>query len=387
MYLKNPSAKIRTRLARALTFTSAVLLLAMIGAVNANGQSPKWTMTVIDDPSFLAKTTALSLNNSGHVLGRSTDPNGQNSELFIYEPGIGITFLNDVLSSDDATKWYLTGYRVTLNDAGQVAGEGRLRDPFTGIPGSDARPFRLTLPSGSSSVAIVDELDLPTGMTSSYVLDLNDFGEVVGYKSGVPALFWSPPQGLSFIPSANDSVAEEIENSGEIVGRAVVGSGSRAAYWPSHDVQAALIPYIALGAGNVARGVARDMNQNGLIVGQSSAGKSGNSTIYRAMSYNLSSGQLKNLGTLGGNASIAYSVNGMGYIVGLSNTKNSSTAKAFYYTNSTGMVELKTAITNFPTGALLETSEVRINELNQIAVTVTLSDGRTRPALLRPWLP
>ncbi len=383
MNLKNPNAKIRTRLARVLAFTSAVLLLAMIGTSEANGQKPpppppgpKWTMEVIDHPAFNASTTSHDINSSGHIVGRSVGTTGQETFSFVYKPESGVTLVNDWLSPADASTWQIFLYSgSSINDLGQITGGGKLRN------GSGSSTIRLTPPTIGQQYALIEDL----GGSDSHGINL--FGEVAGDSDLSEAAYWSPTGDMSLLTPPAGSIAYseawEIANSGEIVGTASFGSaGSRALYWASPAASPVVLPYLALGANNVPSGTADDMNGSGVIVGYSSKGKSGTATVMRAFSYALPSGPIKDLGSFGGN-SRAESINDGGMIVGWSTPKSSIFSKPFYYTTATGMVDLKTAIINLPAGASL-VGGAEINELNQIAVTVKLSDGRQRPALLTP---
>jgi probable HAF family extracellular repeat protein len=382
MNLRNPTAEIRIRSARHLAIASAGLLLAMIGSTEAYGQGPKWTMTVIDHPAFHTSTRAHDINSSGQIVGRSFGTTDQETLSFVYDPDSGVSLVNDWLSTDDALTWQIFLYSgSSINDLGQIAGGGKLRD------GSGSSAIRLTPPAIGEQYASLEDL----GGSDSHGINL--FGEVAGDSDLPEAAYWSASGAMSLLtpPSGSPawSDAWEIEDSGELVGRVYFASGaSRALYWSSPTASPIVLPYLALGANNLPSGIATDMNSSGLIVGSSSKGKSGGITVSRAFSYDLNGRQLKDLGSFLGGDSRAESINDAGAIVGWSTPKNKTivSSRPFFYSTATGMVDLKTAIINLPSGASLEGS-ASINESNEIVVSVRLSDGRLRPALLRPWLP
>ena len=96
----------------------------------------------------------------------------------------------------------------------------------------------------------------------------------------------------------------------------------------------------------------------------------------------MNSGKLKDLNPTA-YFSRAHRINNSGLITGAFQKTSSDANVLFYYTDATGMVELKTAITNLPAGASLASSATP-NDSNQIVTSVTLADGRVRPALLNP---
>jgi hypothetical protein len=396
---------IRIRWARLLTIAFLVPLFAMLatgyalaqGKGNGNrgggggGTGPKWNMTVIDHASFFDDTRGLDMNQFGQILGRSKDVNGD-EELFTCQPDGSITFLNDVLSPDDLDIWQLRAAygEGAINEVGQLAITARFRNG-----GSENQPARITLPSSGQLYATVEDLGITPGQ-ASISNAINNFGEVGG-ASGQGAAYWDPGQPIAFLalpanPRPDSSRVLRVEDSGEMAGEMYVSEmsgqgirGTRALYWPASEAQPVVLPYIAIGPNNTTYGSASDMNSTGIIVGTSSSGKTGQSTAKRAVTWNLTTGELKNLGSLGGD-SYGYSINSSNNVVGFSYTKNFASIEPFYYSTSTGLIALNGAVVNMPSGASLATffSQTRINDANEILTLVRLSNGSLRPAILRP---
>ncbi len=381
MNFKNLSLKIRTRLARAIVFASVVLPLTMIGTSPVNGQSPTWNITVVDHVDLAPTAKAIALNNFGEILLYSFP----DERLAVYSPSVGVRFVDEMLSPEDAALWSIYHYSGgDINDAGHVIASGKRRDEM-GVPTGYRHAVRVTLPAAVGQYAIVEDLGVAVGVNTSDASALNSFGDIGGTSQ--QAFLWSQSDGMAMlpVPVGTYSSVQGMNDDGELVGSYMVTNMPRALYWAAPDTAPIVIPVIANGRYGPSNN-ASAVDSRGLVVGSSTAGKSGPASINRAFSYDTATGQLKNLGSFGGD-SWASSINEIGYIVGTAKTKNNAATKVFYYTSAAGMKDLQLAINNLPSGVSLTGGSVDINQFNDISLNVTLSDGRIRPALLRPWLP
>ncbi len=167
--------------------------------------------------------------------------------------------------------------------------------------------------------------DLGSGL-SAY--DINNKGEVVGdYYNGSfsHAYLYSDGQlqDLGTLPNGDTSLAYSLNNQSQVVGRAYAQPNNydtRAVLWDSNGIN-------DLGSfpdGGFFNGAAFGINESGQVVGQ---GQHGLGTNPHAFLY--SGGPLQDLGTLGGNSSLASSINRKGQVVGLSQTLYGSDFNGF----------------------------------------------------------
>ena len=164
------------------------------------------------------------------------------------------------------------------------------------------------------------------GGSSSKGRAVNDSGTVVGY-SNLSGDTSSPTHAFSYsnsvmtdigaLPGDMFAVAEDINNSGKIVGYSVnEPSGNFHAFTYKNSVMTDLNPLLGMGVTSFAYGV----NNAGDVVGFA-----GTAFLYK-------NGTVTNLGTLGGNNSTAYDINNNGAIVGSAETL-SNMDHAFAYIN------------------------------------------------------
>ncbi len=167
---------------------------------------------------------------------------------------------------------------------------------------------------------------------------VNDSNYVVGaadLPSGAMHPFiWSSGVGKTDIgaPGAEFAVAWDINNSNQVVGQTEVSPlVDRAFIWTA-ETGIQTLGTLPGGSSSTARGI----NETGQVVGESNT--PGGQT--HAFLYN---GKMADLGTLGGNLSIAYEVNDAGKVVGYSRLNNNGINPpyhAFLYTANTGMNDL-----------------------------------------------
>ncbi|MBW4686891.1 MAG: DUF3466 family protein [Komarekiella atlantica HA4396-MV6] len=174
---------------------------------------------------------------------------------------------------------------------------------------------------------------------------LNDAGQVVGQfyttDKGNRAFVWSKSSGITDIgtlPGGSSSVANDINDVGQVVGRSSSSNGDRAFVWSKSS---GMTDLGTLGGSSVANAI----NNAGQVVGSSNLGLTEDSPppTSRAFLWNKSTG-MTNLGTLSGNDEYDYSaaldINDSGQVVGY------SANSAFSWTSNNGMTRLNTVFGN-----------------------------------------
>ena len=174
--------------------------------------SIQYSLTPIGDlfgGEFYSHTSAI--NNQGQVSGTSrTAIGGIGQEAFIWSPSTGISGLGIPAGSDFTS----TGTGA-LNNAGQVAGQivtGTVHEAFLYDPVTGMHPLG----------------DLVGGGFWSIAQGINDSGQIVGVgesDNGREAVLWdglSKPQPLGYIGSWSNGIEEsgarDINNNGQVVG-------------------------------------------------------------------------------------------------------------------------------------------------------------------------
>ena len=164
---------------------------------------------------------------------------------------------------------------------------------------------------------------------ASVGIGMNNSGQVVGVSvlsdntTGHAFLYSGGPlQDLGTL-GGSKSIAEGINNLGDVVGMADTASGDKHAFLYSggtmHD----------LGTLGGNRSTATAINDSGQIVGSSRT--STTSTVSHAFLY--SNGTMHDLDTLGGSTSSAVGINNSGQVVGVSDTATAGQGHAFLYSN------------------------------------------------------
>lgn len=191
------------------------------------------------------------------------------------------------------------------------------------------------------------ELDLPTErFQEAFVWDpttgrMTGLGALdVGCSPGSAA--WCDEEGVEILPEVVDSGANALNDAGVVVG----WSGTvdctepmmcRATRW---DVTTGEIDDLGTLAGDDVDlldvgSVAHDVNEAGLIVGRSTTGTG----EHHAFVWDPATESMRDLGTLGGAYSEAHAVNDRGEVVGVAAT-DSGAVHLFVWTDDTGMQDL-----------------------------------------------
>lgn len=184
-------------------------------------------------------------------------------------------------------------------------------------------------------------MDLGTfGGTTSYAMDINNAGQVVGLAR-VPsgdfhAFIWDASTGMQDLGTfgGRHSAAYAINENGVVVGEATNSSGdARAFTWTSASGMQDLG---TLTQGQYSR--AYGINDQGAVVGASVVGPG--CCVEHAFVWTPEGG-MQDLGTLGGDYSQAWAVNNAGTVIGLiMSAERPSVPTSFIWNSTMGMVDL-----------------------------------------------
>ncbi len=249
-------------------------------------------------------TVAFDMSGAGHVVGEFHTPTG-NFGAFRYDPGSGggVTHNLGTLGGTNAYAW-------AVNALGQVAGLSHTSG------NASQHAFRYLGTPGQGGVM----QDLGTlGGSYGHGRGINDMGIVVG-NSSLPGDLMSHAfrydgvmRDLGVLPGSGGSVARDINNSGQIVGESshaflyegIPGSGG-----VMHD----------LGTLGGSTSAANAINEVGQVTGYSAVG-SGLGMRRHAFRYDGTpgvDGVMRDLGTLNGEETFGEDVNNAGFVVGTS---------------------------------------------------------------------
>lgn len=215
---------------------------------------------------------------------------------------------------------------LSINNSGTVVGwayadsdENAHAYTFDGSPGqtsawmTDIHPENLGYKSVASAVS-------DTGWVSGHIIDNLHLAH---------ATFWQNGECVHVESGPGESLASGINNSGQSTGRMTVGS-SWHAFWYSPNSSGAALQDIGTLGGSMSAGLA--VNANGTVVGYSLT--SSPEWQQHAFSFSADSGTMIDLGTLGGSHSQANGINDSGKIVGWS-WRDDGRSEAFIYSNDT----------------------------------------------------
>lgn len=335
--------------------------LARAAGTPAAGAAP---YAVID---LGAATLAYGLNDAGDVVGVALPTKGGS-----FSPGVAHAVRWSGAGAARIDLAALPGSRSSvafgINDAGVAVGQTETADHHLhAVSWAGGCPTDLgTLPGG----------------TESQALGVNAHGQVVGQATtgrgqvllgpGAHAVRWDGghPTDLGTLPKGTASWASGINAAGQVVGEAVLADGgARAVRWDrGHITNLGALPGAQVSG-------AEAINDAGQIVG--GGGTAAGGTSYHALLWDR--GAIVDLGTLGGQGSLALAINDAGVVVGEADVAGGA-QHAFIWHHGR-MADLNDLIP--PGGGLVLESARAINAAGEI-VGIGLRNGHDHAFVLRP---
>ncbi len=334
-----------------------VLILGLLGKTSA--QIPEY---ILVDLGTLGgnDSTAYGINNIGQVVGMASTENGQ-GHAFLYSNG----FMQDLgtLGGDNSIAY-------GINNIGQVVGSSTINNKNL-YP-----PFHAFLYSNGSMQDI-------SGRNVAIAYGINNKGQVIGTLtsasgSGYRAFLYSDGsmKGLGTLggPSSGGS---SVNDNGYVVGWSEISSGVRPLSHAFLYSNGSMQDLGTLEGHNSSH--SSGINNNGQMVGVSYNPSSG---FEYAFLY--SNGVMQNLGTLGGEYSYALGINDNGYVVGYSTAGGDPSKhlnRAFLYSNGS-MRDLNNLI--YPNSGWHLSRAHAINNRGQIVGYGRNPSGKWLAFLLNP---
>jgi len=233
------------------------------------------------------ESRAYAVNAAGEVVGRSRAIVESHYvwRAFLYSGGALLDL--GTLGGDESSAW-------DVNDAGEVVG-------WASNPSGPARAF---LYSGGT----MEEVDPGFGGWTGVAYGINDSSQVVGVAARKYTLL-QYDHAFRWTDANEDGVVD----AGEV------------------------LELLALNGQTTSTSYARDVNEAGQVVGYSRAGLHDHAFFFHDANGDgvVDPGELVDLGTFGGNASLAYGINDAGQVVGGAQTAASRT-HAFVWTDANG---------------------------------------------------
>jgi probable HAF family extracellular repeat protein len=339
---------------RALRLAS-LLGLGLVGAPPAMAQ----TGYVVQDLGVLAGDTssvAWAINANGDVVGWSMGPAG--TRAFLYTDASGMVALPGLPDKPRTVA-------RDINDAGVIVGSAN-------AGGTDLGHAVLW-----SDGSVQDLGALGTGFYSE-AWGVNNRGQVVGWSytnggsglSGVHGFLYSQAEGLvDLTPESDTGSARDINDAGQVTGYKTALGGYHAFRWQGGTfVDLGVLPGFAHSFGLA-------INASGQVAGNSTSASGNSERLVR----HTDGGGLQNLGGAGEH-NVAMGINASGQVVG---TRGQSLSRALLYTDAAGLRDLDTLIDPSLGWVLLAGND--INDAQEIVGYAFNSfTGRTHAVRLRP---
>jgi probable HAF family extracellular repeat protein len=279
-------------------------------------------------PSTTGSTSeATGINASGVVAGNAQDGTG---EFAFVSSGDGRPMRRLY------NPWGRTRIRVLdINDRGQLTGYAN-RDDFY-----DDMPHAFVWRNDGS--ALVD-LGVCCGYDLSYGSSINASGQIagetrVGDSYSGEATVWRSNGTvipLGTLSSGRAAVANFINASGQVAGNsATSGYSFNHAYFWENDGR----PMQDLGTLGGAESIARALNDSGQVAGWSNTGRPDSFRIRRAFVWLNDGMPMRNLGTFGGTGSEASDINASGQVTGWAHLAGDAVRHAFLWRNDGSRIQ------------------------------------------------
>ncbi len=357
----------------------ALALLPFVPAPRGTAQAPGYTVTDLGTLGAGNVSMATGINECGRVVGESTltaAPNDTNTHPFFWSDANGNGASDPGEMQDLGTLGGATGTAAAVNQGGAVVGSSLTQGSI---------PHAFYKPAGGA----MQDLGTLGGFTVD-AQDVNASGQVVGQSEDGSfqdrAFIWqSGVMTPLSAPWGTPIRALGINDAGQVAGNANVNGVVETHAFVT-------IGGVAVDIGTLGGSVSfgNEVNDLGEVAGQSyiftpTITQSFHAFRWKDVNGNGAndSGEMQDLGTLGGRHSYAYDLNNNGLVVGRSElTMGSGNTHAFILSRSDGVLrDLNTVVTG--TGWTFQDAR-GINNRGQIAGTGLNPDGKMHAFLLTP---